>query len=221
MDTIPKIFSSLLALFLISGCSPEEGGLELPPLAPLYDAECNRSSDVYFDMLMDTQDMPDMSTIPTDPQAAFDMALKFIRDSGRQLIQKPKLDIPFDRFTTTLQYYIYVGVNFYKNSVAKQAEIMWHEIVHVYQWERFKSEMVLLYPATHGRFSLEGPAYRMTVRMKIHFGATPEEIVAWIPLRGESFYRSYVLHSIPRKCFDQQVMTVWTADLAPTSQKLP
>ena len=192
------------------------------PLPPLYDNDCGTSHTHYAELAFDTQDLAPEGSISSDPQEALDAALKWIEDwelangSKIEIVQKSKLGIEqFDRFTTTLPTRIYVKDRFFDGPIRYQAEVLWHEIVHVRQWTRLGTALMAeLWLSPHGRMALETVAYRESARMRILFGETPESIVRYSEGRAKSLYEGYALQTIPWDCYRPQVVNVLTADLA-------
>jgi len=202
------IFSWLLVL---AGC-PALLKKIIP--APTYDDQCVPSDDYYLALANETKDMAELGEIPEDPKEALAAAERAIEQYGYKLVIKSETGKEqVDMFTTTLDGVIFLEHDWESKTDRSQATVLWHELVHVRQWERLGPEkMTLTYAVTEGRWAIETQAYRETARILVLFGATDDEMEAWTKRRQDSFYQGYALFGMPRECFDALSEDVWAQE---------
>lgn len=210
MKHLQYVLLVLIAVFGI-GCK----AISSAPLPPTYDGECKPSDDTYLEWALDTQDLAKPGEIPTDPTKARDKAKQWITDKGVGIVEKPVTGKDqFDKFTTTLPENIYVKPGFWDTPVDSQAVTLWHEIVHVRQWERLGPEVMavrwLVY--AEGRWSLEAVAYRETFRVYRLFGESEEALQKRVPKRADKFYESYALAGMNKRCMIETTSKIWSMD---------
>lgn len=200
-----------------TGCTFAKKNLPLPPV---YNQACEPSDPVYLDWAMDTTDLAEPGEIPSDPQEALDKALRIVEEKGIGIVEKEVTgQDKLDRFTTTMPRYIYVKPGFWDQEIWIQAATMWHEIVHIRQWQRLGRAVMgarwTVY--AEGRWSLETVAYRESFRVYKLFGRSDAWIRDFAPKRAERFYETYALSGMPKECMVQITSEIWTMDLLEAS----
>lgn len=186
------------------------------PMPPVYDQACQPSDPVYLNWALETDDLAEPGEIPSDPQEALDKALRIVKEKGIKIVEKEVTgQDKLDRFTTTMPRTIYVKPGFFDQEIADQAATMWHELVHVRQWQRIGRAVMgarwTVY--AEGRWSLETVAYRESFRIYKLFGRSDAWIRDFAPKRAESFYESYALSGMPKECMVKITSEIWTMDL--------
>ena len=200
----------LIPVFLLALAACD--GLK-PPRPPTYNESCVPSHDHYVVMANDQQDMMDVSSIPTDPQEAYDAGLAVLQEHGVEVVTKGDKD-PTASFTTTLPGKIFLSANFDKQDIRIQAETLWHEYVHVLQWERMgEVDFVQYYAFTEGRWALEVPAYRQGFRVLRHVGVPEEKLDPYLQDRFLSLYEKYGLQVMPQECAEKLTFDIWNQDV--------
>ena len=203
---------AVLFFFGGTGCTT----LKKLPLPPTYDQTCQPSSTVYLDWATDETDLAKPGEIPSDPKEAVEKAKQFLEDQGIGIVEKVITgQDKLDRFTTTMPHYVYVKPGFWDQPLRAQAGTLWHEIVHVRQWQRLgRSEMGLRWTVyAEGRWSLETVAYRESFRSMKLFGSSDTFLRKYAPERAERFYTSYSLSGMDHDCMIQTTSEIWTMDL--------
>lgn len=182
------------------------------PRPPEYSEACEPTHDYYYRMAHSTQDMIPLHEIPKDPQEALDLAKQKIGERGIEILQKGEGD-PTHMFTTTLPGQIYLAYGFDESDAWLQAATLWHELVHVNQWERMgEDSFVEHYAFPDGRLALETPAYRQTFMVLRHFGAQEEKLLPFQQKTFDALYEGYGLGIIPRECAEKMTFEVWGID---------
>ena len=210
MKHLQYILLVLIATFGI-GCKT----IAAIPLPPSYDEQCQPSDSTYLDWALDTQDLAKPGEIPSDPKAALEKAKQYLEDKGIPIVEKPFTGKDqFDRFTTTLPDAVYVKPGFWDQEISAQANTLWHEIVHVRQWERLgPSAMAIRWGVyAEGRWSLETVAYRETFRVYRLFGESEEKLREFAPKRADKFYESYALAGMNKRCMIETTSKIWLMD---------
>jgi hypothetical protein len=212
-QTITTLFAFAL---LIVGC--KTGGQYVPdPLPPIYDQHCTPSHTTYEDLAWDTTDFTAPGEIPTDPTEAFKKIEGMIKAKGINIVPKAVTGVDqFDKFTTTLPRNIYVSPDYLSRSDRDKAILLWHEWVHVKQWQRLGvQEFARRWLASaEGRFSLETPAYRESFRLYRLFNVfkSEEALRKYAHKRAEAFYNGYALAGMPKPCMLALAVEIWSYD---------
>jgi hypothetical protein len=164
---------------------------------------------------METQDMPDMSQMSTDPQVVYDEAVAEAEALGLTLVKKVQTDQPlWDGFTTTTPDQILLGAGWDDRPVSSRAVTMSHELVHKRQWDRLGREAFLArYITAIGRWSIEVQAYRQSIRMWKHFGKSDEWLQQAAARYAKSLYDRYYLAVGMPECTQQTTIDIITSDL--------
>jgi len=164
-------------------------------------------------MSLETQDMADVSEVPEDPQDAYDEASRRLERHNVVIRQKGEGD-PTAMFTTTLPGKIFLSSWFDEMDIRLQAATLWHELVHVKQWERMGQDVfVQHYAFTEGRWALEVPAYRQDLRILRHFGVSTEILDDYADERFLDLYEGYGLGTMPKECAEKLSFEAWKLEL--------
>lgn len=205
---------TLASAFLASGTGC--ASLKDLPLPPTYNDRCEPSSTIYLEWAMDTQDLAKAGEIPANPVHAVEKALRLIDESGWKIVEKASVgQDKLDRFTTTSAKHIFVKPGFFKQGSESQAKTLWHELVHIRQWQRLgRGKMGARWAIyAEGRWALETVAYRESFRVMSIFGASEQMLRTYAPKRANSFYEEYQLSGMNKKCMIELTTHVWTTDL--------
>jgi hypothetical protein len=201
----------LCSILLLAGC---KDFLAKIPVPPTYDDNCVANDPTFEKLARMTKDMSGRGEIPTDPQEAYDKALGIVEAKGIKIVPKENRKSEFSNFTTTFPTAIFVAGDWDKFPIKTKAETMWHEVVHVNQWDRLGIEVfVINYAVTEGRWALEVPAYRESLRVWKTFGLPNKELIKMAQRRAEDLYEGYMLHSMPKKCMFEKTLDIWLSDL--------
>lgn len=197
----------VLLLGVLTGCQDSL----LPPRPPSYDKACVPSHDYYVRMAHDTQDMG-TDPIPADPREAIAKALLDLEDRGVVVSEKSKSD-PTAEFSMALPGRVLLSHGFYMMDDRMQAATLWHELVHVRQWERLGERNFLRhYVMAEGRWALEVPAYRESLRVMRHFEMSEDGLKKAAKGQFDSLYEKYGIGTMPRECTEQMTFTIWDLD---------
>jgi len=201
--------------FVLSGCKPPPVNV---PAVPRYEEGVPTSSG-YDDLALRTSEMSSPGEVPSDPQEAYDAALAELERRGVRIIPKAPdggagdLIDDWSTFTTAFPTVILVTVRWDEYTVRRKAEILWHEIVHLRQYEEFGPiKMGLLYAVPEGRWAIEVQAYRESYRMRRQFGDSEETLRKHMNPRAEGLYRRYLLDSMPREYAINRAIEIWMLD---------
>lgn len=182
------------------------------PTPPEYSDACVPTHDYFYRMAHDTQDMIPLSEIPKDPEEARKKVLAEIEKHGVEILQKGDKD-PTAQYTTTLPGQIYLAAGFYESDEWLQVATLWHELVHIHQWERMGEQaFVEHYAFAEGRWALETPAYRQDFMVLRHFGADEDAVLAFQKKRLVALYEGYALGTMPRNCVEKYTFEIWGID---------
>ena len=207
-----KVLTSALAcsLLVLAGCP----GLAVKVHTPPQYVEGVPADTFYENLAQETSEMAPEGVIPPDPHEAYLLAMQAIVDNGIEIV--PKADggpEQWTRFTTTFPTKIFVAANWEEKSEDVKAEILWHEIVHVREYDRHTPLMMaLMYAVAEGRWALEVQAYRESFRVQRLFGVPEERIRARMGLRAESLYESYELGTMPHDYAIDKAVEIWMLD---------
>lgn len=196
--------------FFVAGC-PHGPPVEIVG-PPVYDQ--GAPLDFFYEELAHrTSEMAPEGTIPSDPHKAWVLAMLAIEENGIRILPKAKGLEKWEKYTTTFPTKIYVSTDWDQKSEAAQAEILWHEIVHLREYEAHTPlKMGLMYFVAEGRWALEVQAYRESFRMKRLFGASEENIRKAFRPRAESLYTGYELAAMPKKYAVEKAIEIWMLD---------
>lgn len=198
-----------LTMAFLLGCPGLAGRVPRPPT---YE-DCVPSDAFYYDLAASTEDLSDPGEIPSDPHEALLVIEQEFVDLGISIEPKAQGMEDWSNFTTTFPDTIFVSVSFPDMDEAEKAEILWHERVHVRQYDRLGVEdFIVMYAFAEGRWALEVAAYRESDRVARLFGATEEQIEARMARRSDTLYEGYKLDQMPRECAVSRAMEVWALD---------
>lgn len=180
---------------------------------PAYDENGVPSTPFYEELANRTSEMAEEGVIPSDSHEAWLLAMQEIEDNGIRIIPKAEGIEQWGKFTTTFPTKIYVAKDWDDKSEAIQAEILWHEIVHVREYDvHTPLKMGLMYVVAEGRWALEVQAYRESYRVKRLFGASEEAIRGHMRPRAESLYEGYELGAMPKEYAIEKAIEIWMLD---------
>jgi len=203
---------SLLTCLLIAlgGCR----GVAVKVHAPPQYSEAGVPSDLYYEKLAhETADLSAEGEIPSDPHEAFLLAQQQIKDHGIDLVPKAEGVKEWEQFTTTFPTKIFVATDWDEKSEAAKAEILWHELVHVRQYDRHTPLLMgLMYVMSEGRWALEVEAYRESFRVQRIFGVPEDKIRAQMKPRAEKLYKEYEFGTMPRDYAVNKAVEIWMLD---------
>ncbi len=204
---VSTLICSLVAL---SGCKSLAGQVHGPPQY----SEDNVPSDLYYENLAkETSEMAAEDVIPSDPHEAFLLAQQEIADAGIEIVPKAEGIEQWEKFTTTFPTKIFVSKGWDEKSEAFQAEILWHELVHVREYDKHTPLLMgLMYVTAEGRWALEVQAYRESFRVQRIFGVPEDKIQAAMEPRAESLYTGYELGTMPHDYAISKAVEIWMLD---------
>jgi hypothetical protein len=200
----------VFSLVVLGGCP----NFKLPLHPPPTYAEDGTPSDLFFEGLAGrTDEMAPDGEIPTDPAEALRVAHEYIESRGIKIIPKAEGVETWEKFTTTFPRKIFVAKDWEQMSVDAQAEILWHEIVHVREYDKHTPlEMGTMYIVAEGRWALEVQAYRESFRVQRLFGAPEATIQERMAARAESLYTGYELGTMPHDYAVKKAIEIWMQD---------
>lgn len=210
MRTVFKALTVAVAL-LVTGCPH---GLSLEVVGPpAYDEKGVPSNSFYEDLARRTSELAAEDEIPSDIHEAWLVAKQQIDDNGIRIIQKVGRIEQWNKFTTTFPTKIYVAKNWDDMSEAWQAIILWHELVHVREYDIHTAlKMGTMYIVAEGRWALEVQAYRESFRVMRKFGMPEKDIRDRMLPRAEALYEGYELGAMPHDYAISKAVEIWMLD---------
>lgn len=204
-----KLLGSTFACLLFAGCPGMTVKVHAPP-----QYEDGVPTDTYYeDLARETQDMAPEGVIPEDPHEAYLLAMQEIEDNGIEVLPKAVGIEQWEKFTTTFPTTIYVSADWDEKSEASQTETLWHELVHVREYDRHTPLLMgLMYFTSEGRWALEVQAYRESFRVKRIFGVSEKDIRKMMRPRAEALYKSYELGTMPHGYAVDKAVDIWMLD---------
>jgi len=210
MRTLLKSFAVGFVLFGTGCPHGPPAGLVGPPV---YDENGAPTDPFYEELAKRTSEMASEGEIPSDPHEAYLVAMQEIEDNGIKIVPKAEGIEQWEKFTTTFPTKIYVAKNWDEKSEAVQAQILWHEIVHVREYDTHTPLMMgFMYVVPEGRWALEIQAYRESYRVERLFGVPEEKIRAALEPRAEFLYESYELRAMPHDYAIKKAVEIWMLD---------
>jgi len=206
-----KLLVSFLAclLFLVTGCP--RGATEVPEI-PLY-IEGLPTTRYYENLASDTSEMAPEGAISGDPEEALAQAQRLIKKRHIRILSKAEGHEGWGKFTTTFPRKIYVATYYEDLGPKFKAATLWHELVHVRQYDRHTPKyMGMLYLTAEGRWAIEVQAYRETLRAMRQFGIPEKEIQKQMVPIAEMLYEQYELGSMPRSYAITKAVEIWMID---------
>lgn len=197
------------ALFSITGCKSLGVRVHAPPTYA-----DGVPSDTYYEKLAaETTDMSAEGQIPSDPHEAYLLAKQEIDDNGIEILPKAEGVEQWDRFTTTFPTKIFVAKGWDEYTEDRKAVILWHELVHVREYDRHTPLLMgLMYVTAEGRWALEVQAYRESFRVERLFGVPEDRIRENMQATAENLYEGYELGTMPREYAIGKAIEIWMLD---------
>jgi len=215
------LFSTFLVL--LTHCSPRkssEAPLQQTVAPPSYYEDCSASHNFYYDLASDSSHLSDEGAIPPQHQAALEKAKHLISQRGIDIRSKGPGDGAWYGFTTTLPTVILTGEGFEDYPTGVQASILWHELVHVRQYESLGVPgFFKLYVVPEGRWALEVQAYRESYIAQMQLGVPKSYLLGHTHKQAEDLYSGYYLQGMPQTCAVSKATELWEAAILsfPTS----
>ena len=208
-----KILASLtvILMFFMTGCPhglPE--GIAGPP-----SYENGAPQDPHYEeMAMRTSEMAAEGEIPSDPHEAWLLAMQEIEDQGIRIVPKAEGIEKWDKFTTTFPSKVFVSKDWDDKDEATQAIILWHEIVHLREYDAHTPLVmgVIYLSVSEARWALEVQAYRESFRVMRLFGMEEEQIQKRMRPRAERLYVGYELSTMPKDYALDKAVEIWMLD---------
>lgn len=205
-----KLLAPSAVCLLMTGC-PALSSVKVH--APPEYVDGAPSDPFYEDLARRTSEMAAEGAIPSDPHEAYLVAMQEIEDNGIEILPKADGFEQWGRFTTTFPTKIYVSANWNEKSEWAKAATLWHELVHVREYdEHGELLMGLMYGTAEGRWALEVQAYRESFRARRVFGESEESIRAAMRPRAEKLYDNYELGAMPRGYALDKAVEIWMLD---------
>jgi hypothetical protein len=206
-----------LSLLLLAGCP---GFKYDAPRPPTWDDECKASEPYYMDMARGTQFLAEEGDIPSDPEEALAAAHKYLADRDVDIEYKADGIEDWSKFNTTFPKTVYVTKNFDDRQIEIQVVILWHEIVHLREYEQMSPKTFYEhYLFAEGRWALEVQAYREGFRVMRLLGLSESRIRSQMSDQAESLYVGYELGQvgengpgIPKQCAVGGAVDIWLTD---------
>lgn len=154
--------------------------------------------------------------IPKDPQEAYDKAVELLKKAGYKLKHKRGITKNGMDFTTTLSRTIWLAGNWESRSLESKAKILWHELVHTRQRKAWGfTKFVWRYKSAEGRWRMEVPAYRESIRamQAIGKGASDKKVRDWIERRMKNMRSSYKLTKLDKSQYNRETKKVWMREV--------
>lgn len=130
--------------------------------------------------------------IPKNRFEAIDAIVRIFRKEGiRERVRQEGTN--WSKWTTTLPWCVYFGSNWDSLEPWKQAEIRYHEYVHVRQQRAAKLSFFLRYANAKWRAAYEAQAYRMNIRCRARWGFTTPQLRSHCSYLARHIYFSYRL----------------------------
>lgn len=194
----------------LTGCPTFTADVARPPT---YDDNCTPSDQFYWELAASTVDMAATGEIPTDPMEAYKLALQEVEERNVKIIPKAQGMEDWSKFNTTFPKKIYTSKEYNSYSDAGKAVVLWHEIVHLREYDRHgAAKFFTMYAFAEGRWALEVQAYRQSYRIRRLWGEDEESIRADMHPRIEEIYDAYDLSMMPRECAIQGAIGIWMED---------
>ena len=183
------------------------------PRPPTWGDQCQPSDPYYLELAQGTQFLSKKGEVSSDPKEALDSALEYIEGKGVDLEYKADGIEAWSRFNTTFPKTIYLVKDFESRPLRNRAEVLWHEVVHLRQYEKMTpSTFYQHYVFAEGRWALEVQAYRESFRVMRILGYDEAAIQTLMRSRAESLYDGYELVQMPRECAVGAAIEIWNAD---------
>lgn len=206
-----KLLNFFVLIFAVTLTGCPSGSTEVPSI-PDYIAGMPTHS--YYERLAyETSEMAPEGAIPSDPAEALAEAERLIEERRIRILPKAEGMEAWGKFTTTFPRKIYVATYFDELETPYQAVILWHELVHVRQYDLHTPKyMGLLYLVPEGRWALEVQAYRESFRVMRLLGMSDDAIKKQMLPTAEVLYKQYELGSMPQGYAINKAVEIWMID---------
>lgn len=161
---------------------------------------------IHIERANSEQFLTPVDKIPSNPSLAVADAKRRIRKAGWSIKTKPI----GSNWSTTFPKTLWLDDDFHKRTLEEQAMTLYHEYTHVKQWNKIGFfTMLKRLASTRGRWSVEMPAYRMTIRVaeKLYGGAWGKN--NYVDNKLRSFYKSYRFFQIKWRNYEKHTRDVW------------
>jgi hypothetical protein len=155
--------------------------------------------------------------IPSDPKKALAMAEAELKKAGYKFVRRTSTFDHGRKFTMTLRKRIALSGKWDTYSTDKKAEILWHELVHVRQRKAWgHTKFLRRYATAEGRWMIEVPAYRESIRMKKLFAKkyTKKNVEDYVEAKIDSMRDSYALKRLSKSHYERETRKIWMKEAA-------
>jgi hypothetical protein len=157
--------------------------------------------------------LADIKDIPKDPEQAYIKARKLIGDAGWKFKPRKGRTEHGRKFTMTMSKTIYLAAGWDDYPIWKKATILWHELVHIRQRQKWgHAKFVACYGTVRGRWRIEVPAYRMSIRCYERLSGGKFNGTAYIKDKLGSFRKSYWLKQLKYTQYYAETQKVWNQE---------
>lgn len=119
------------------------------------------------------------------PQIVFDEAWRYVELMRFRVVARRNI-------ATTLYATMFLPPQFYSAPLVVRAAWCRHELVHAWEWRTLgRFRFMARYAGPRGRFSLEMPAFRETLRTLAHLGRTEQQLRQEAERRSGTWNRAY------------------------------
>ena len=148
--------------------------------------------------------------IPKHPGRAYLKARFLIQEAGWGF-KSQNTGTRFSRmFTVTMNHNIWLSESWEEYPVWKKAMILWHELVHIRQRQEWgHTRFLLRYMTPRGRWAIEVPAYRMSIRVCERLSQGEFNSTAYIHKKINSFRQNYRLQLINYPQYKTETLIIW------------
>lgn len=115
------------------------------------------------------------------------------RAMGMKIVQKPPSSLKLSKFGSTYYGEIRLPMDYNKRSAWRNAALWAHELIHAWQWRKYKRFGSKYIFNSRWRWAIEMQCYRVTVRAWKHFGKNPHK---YINDKPEGMRKSYACKAI-------------------------
>jgi hypothetical protein len=144
--------------------------------------------------------LPSPLEIPSDHQEAFEEAKRRIVKAGWGFKERSGITEHSRKFTMTLRKNIWLSDKFDGYHVAHKAAILWHEYIHVKQRQRWgHAKFLSRYATARGRWLIETPAYRMSLRVYEKLSDGEFNGTEWVEDLLPRFRSDYALKALDKR----------------------
>jgi len=162
--------------------------------------------------------------IPTEIPWAYRKAYQRVLDAGWDFKNRSGTTAHGRKFTMTLRRTIWLASDWEEKHEGHKAAILWHELVHIAQRKAMgDAKFLAMYATVGGRWELEVPAYRMSLRVYEKLAGptgTPGKDwdgFAWIEKKLQSFRKDYWLGGplgLNQEQYETETRKIWSREIA-------